>query len=97
MSDIFFKKAIFAGLGALALTREKAQEIAKDLIKQGELSETKEAEFIKDIMEWAEESKSAIEKKMEVIAKKVMPSLDLPTRKEFDELKKEIAKLARKK
>ncbi|MCK5019510.1 MAG: hypothetical protein KAS32_20795 [Candidatus Peribacteraceae bacterium] len=97
MSDLIIKKAILAGLGALSLTRGKAEEIAKDLIKQGELAKTGEAKFVKDLMGWAEESKVAVEKKVEVVVKKVLPKLDVPTRKEFNELKAKVASLVGKK
>jgi len=97
MSDFIIKKAILAGLGALSITREKAESMAKDLVAKGELAQTGEAKFVKDVMEWVEEGKAAVEKKMEYMAKKVLPSLNLPTRKEFDALKAKVAKLSGKK
>jgi len=95
MSDIF-KKTFLAGLGAMSLTREKAQEITNDLIKRGELAKTDEAKFVRDLLDLAEKNKSGLEDKIEKAIEKVMAKLDIPTRKEIEELKAEIAKLSKK-
>lgn len=95
MSDLI-KKTILAGLGALSLSREKAEGIAKDLIKRGELAKTEETKFVKDLMERVEKSKTEIERKTEKIVKQVLARLDIPTRKELNELKTKINKLIKK-
>ena len=95
MSDIF-KKTFLAGLGAMSLTREKAQEITNDLIKRGELAKTDEAKFVRDLLDLAEKNKSGLEDKIEKAIEKVMAKLDIPTRKEVEELKAEIARLSKK-
>lgn len=95
MSDIF-KKTFLAGLGAMSLTREKAQEITNDLIKRGELAKTDEAKFVRDLLDLAEKNKSGLEDKIEKAIEKVMAKLDIPTRKEIEELKTEIARLSKK-
>jgi poly(hydroxyalkanoate) granule-associated protein len=95
MSDLF-KKTFLAGLGAMSLTREKAQEITNDLIRRGELAKTDEAKFVRDLLDLAEKNKSGLEEKIEKGIEKVLSKLDIPTRKEVDELKAEIAKLSKK-
>jgi len=95
MSDIF-KKTFLAGLGAMSLTREKAQEITNDLIKRGELAKTDEAKFVRDLLDLAEKNKSGLEDKIEKAIERVMAKLDIPTRKEVEELKAEIARLSKK-
>ena len=91
MSDLI-KKTILVGLGALSLTREKAEEITKDLIKRGEVAKIEEAKFVKDLMKRAEKSRVEIEK----IIEKTLVKLNVPTRKEFDALKTKINKLSKK-
>lgn len=75
MLDII-KKTILAGLGLISLTREKAEEIAKDLIKRGELAETEEAKFVKDLLEQAEKSRAELEKKLEKTVEAVLTKLN---------------------
>lgn len=95
MSDIF-KKTFLAGLGAMSLTREKAQEITNDLIKRGELAKTDEAKFVRDLLDLAEKNKSVLEDKIEKAIEKVMAKLNIPSRNEIEELKAEVARLSQK-
>jgi len=95
MSDLI-KKTILVGFGALVLTREKAEKLAKDLVKRGELAKTEEAKFVKDLMKKAEKGRVEAEKRIEKIVEKTLIKLNIPTRKELDALKAKIDKLSRK-
>ncbi len=95
MSD-FIKKTLLAGLGAVSFTKEKAQEIAKDLVKRGEIAKNEEAKFVKDLMERAEKNKIEMEKKVEKAVEKTLTKLNIPTRKEVNELKQKVDKLTKK-
>ena len=95
MSDLI-KKTILAGLGALSFSREKAEKLAKDLVKRGELAKTEEAKFVKDLMNRAEKSRVDIEKRIEKIVKEILVKLDIPTRKELEALKAKVNKLSKK-
>lgn len=95
MTDLI-KKTILAGLGALSLTREKAEEISRDLIKRGELAKTDEAKFVRDLMDLVEKNRAGMEEKIEKAVEKAMAKLDIPSRKEINALKEEISKLTKK-
>jgi poly(hydroxyalkanoate) granule-associated protein len=95
MSDLI-KQTILAGLGAISLSREKAEEITNDLIKRGELAKTEEAKFVKNLMERVEKNRSEMEKKTEKIVEKTLEKLNIPTRKELNDLKAKIDKLTKK-
>ena len=95
MTDLI-KKMILAGLGALSLSREKAEEISRDLIKRGELAETDEAKFVRDLMDLVAKNKAGLEEKVEKAVEKAMAKLDIPSRKEINALKEEIGKLTGK-
>jgi len=95
MADLI-KKTILAGLGVLSLSREKAEEITKDLIKRGELAKTDEAKFVRDLMDLVKKNKAGLEEKIEKAVRKALAKLEIPTRKDIDDLKEEINKLSRK-
>ncbi|RKY72242.1 MAG: polyhydroxyalkanoate synthesis regulator [Candidatus Latescibacterota bacterium] len=95
MSDLI-KKTFLAGLGVLSLSREKAEKLAKDLVKRGELAKTEEVKLVKDLMRRAEKSRAEIEKRIEKIVKEILVKLDIPTRKELEALKAKIDKLSKK-
>jgi len=95
MSDLI-KNVVLTGLGVLSLTREKAENLAKDLIRKGELSETEEAKFVKDLMKKAERAGGEIEEKIEKTVRKTLKKLNIPTRKDLDEIKQKLDKLSKK-
>lgn len=95
MSDLI-KNAVLTGLGILSLTREKAENLAKDLIRKGELSETEETKFVKDLMKKAEKAGGEIEEKIEKTVGKTLKKLNIPTRKDLDEIKQKLDKLSKK-
>ena len=95
MSELI-KKTILAGLGAISLSREKAEEIAGDLINRGELAKNEEAKFVKDLMDIAEKNKARLEEKIEEVVEKTLTRLDIPTRKEINALREEINRLSKK-
>ena len=95
MSDLI-KSVVLASLGVLSLTREKAENLAKDLIRKGELSETEEAKFVKDLMKKAEKAGGEIEEKIEKTVGKTLKKLNIPTRKDLDEIKQKLDKLSKK-
>lgn len=89
MSDLI-KNIILSGLGVLSLTQEKAESLAKDLIKRGELSETEGAKFVKDLMEKSEKTGTEIEKKIEKTVENSLKKLDIPTRSDLDDIKQKL-------
>jgi len=95
MSDLI-KNVVLTSLGVLSLTREKAENLAKDLIRKGELSETEEAKFVKDLMKKAEKAGGEIEEKIEKTVRKTLKKLNIPTRKDLDEIKQKLDKLSKK-
>lgn len=95
MSDLI-KKTILAVVGAMALTREKAEEITQDLIKRGEVAKSDEAKFARELMDLAEKNMAGMEEKIEKVVAKVLEKLDIPSRKELNDLKEEIKKLNKK-
>ncbi len=57
------KKVIFAGIGAFALSEEKAKEIINELVKQGEITASDAEKLLNDIKQkFAEAGKSTEDK-----------------------------------
>jgi len=95
MTDLV-EKIILSGLGVLTITRKKAEEIAQELIKEGELCDSDEAKFVKDLMEKTKSSKTEIEEKIEKVVEKTLMKLNIPTQKELKQIDKKIDKLLKK-
>lgn len=79
-----------AGLGLISYSRERVEKIAQELVEKGELSQSEESEFVKKMMDRAEKDKQELEKKVGEVVENTMQRMNVPTRKEFEELKEEI-------
>lgn len=95
MQDLL-KKAISLGLGALLVSKDKIEEVVNELVKKGELGQEEGKNLVSELIEKGETSMHELETKIEKIVNGVMEKLNLPTRKELNELKSEIEQLKEK-
>ena len=94
--DNLIKKTILTGLGIASLTKEKAEKLVKDLIKEGEVSEGEGSKLVKELLKKAEDNKNAVEKQMEKTVHNVLKKLNIPSRKDIVDLNSKIEKLDKK-
>lgn len=90
------RKMFLAGLGALSLTKERANEIAQELIKKGELSQSESKEFVKDLIDKAEEEKDKLLEKVRPEIEKSLEKMNFASKKSVEELEKKIDELGEK-
>ena len=95
MSD-FFKKAINLGFGALLITKENVEEIIDDLVKKGEIKADEAKAQVKEIFNKVLSSKKEIESKIEEIVEKALHKLDIPTRRELQEMQKKLDEIIKR-
>ena len=91
------RKGLLAGLGLVVLTKEKAHQIARDLVKKGEASSGNVAEVTGAILDKARKGKKLVEARIEEAIKNMIEKIGVPTRREFENLKKSIDELKKKK
>jgi len=87
------KKAMMAGIGLALKTKDEVEEIAKELIQKGKMSEKDGKKFLDDLMARYESAKSNMENWVENAVQDLMKKGKLATRDEIDGLKKEIQDL----
>jgi polyhydroxyalkanoate synthesis regulator phasin len=90
--EITLKKLLLAGIGSVALTYEKAEDIINELVKKGEIA-------VKDGKELSEELKRKIQNKSEDAGghlKDVLSGMNLATKEDIEELKKRIEELEKR-
>jgi polyhydroxyalkanoate synthesis regulator phasin len=87
------KKGVFLGLGALTLTKEKAEELVDELIKKGEVSKDERYNLMREILDKAKEQEENINKRISVEIGKAIEKWGIPSKKDFEELEKRIDKL----
>ncbi len=89
MSNLI-QKALFAGIGAVALTKDKAEELADELIRRGEAASEERPKIVQDLLGKAEETKKEWRGKVENIVQETVEKLGIPTKMELDALSQKI-------
>jgi polyhydroxyalkanoate synthesis regulator phasin len=54
------KKAIYFGLGAISLSREKAEKMIQEMVEKGEMSKDEAHKFVDDAIKRGEEEKNEL-------------------------------------
>lgn len=83
-------KLAMAGLGALSMTRERAEKMFDEYVSRGQTERARKEGFVKEVMDHADRTRSELEK---LIAKQVRESalkLDLPTREDLARLEAKL-------
>ena len=91
------EKMLLASLGALALTKEKAEKIVEEFVKRGEVAKKDKAGYINRLLERGKYARIEIEKIVEKSMTNVLNKLNIPAKSDIDALMKKIEALAKKK
>jgi len=89
----FIRKRTLAGAGLAIVTTEKIQEFADELVKKGEMTEKEAREAVNEYVEKSKQAKKDLEGKMEQWVTGFLNRMNIPTRKELDEIKERLARL----
>ena len=84
------KKTMLTGVGLAAMTREKVEELAKELIEKGKLSEKEGKELVDDMVKRSEKAKKDLDNNMENMVTKILKKMDVATKKDIARLEKKI-------
>ncbi|HSR11868.1 MAG TPA: hypothetical protein VLS90_10530, partial [Thermodesulfobacteriota bacterium] len=86
----FVKKAIFIGAGLAAMTAEKIEESVEEFVKKGELSEKQGRELVQELLDRSSKIRKEMGERVDRLIQESLNRLNLPSRKEVDELKARI-------
>jgi len=87
------KKSVLTGIGLALKTREEAEDLVREIINQGELSEQEGRKFLEDLLQRYDESRMKLEDKIEKSVREFLKKADVVTGDELKALKKEIRDL----
>jgi len=77
------KKAMYLGLGALSITKEKAEAFVDDLVKRGKMSEKDRDATVEKLLEGGEKQEGLIEEQVFSLVQRVMAGMGIPTQKDL--------------
>ncbi len=87
------KKTLLTGVGVAALTKEKIEEIAKDFVEKGKITEQEGRALVDDLVVRSEESRDEFQKQIEEKVQTVLKKMNLAKQSELDALAAEVEAL----
>lgn len=87
------KKTAFIGLGVAALTKEKVEEVAKDFVAKGDITEKEGERFVADIIEKSTQAKADLSQMVDDKVEGLLAKADLVKREEYNDLAEQVALL----
>ena len=89
-------KVMLAGLGALAMTRERAEKIFEEYLARGQADRGSKSGFVKELMDHADKTRKEMEKLVSDQVNAAVGKLKLATKEDVERLEKKLDKLLKK-
>ncbi|MEN8142977.1 MAG: polyhydroxyalkanoate synthesis regulator [Thermodesulfobacteriota bacterium] len=89
------KKIMFTSVGLASLTKDKIEELGKELIEKGKLSEKEGKEFLDELLKKSEGAQKEMEARTDKLVKESLKKLNLASRDDLVKLEKQLKKLAK--
>lgn len=87
------KDILYLGAGAAFMTKEKLEELRKELVEKGKMTQEEGKQFVDELLQRSEDVKGDIEKKVKEAVDEQMKKMNIATLNDIDELRAEIEKL----
>ena len=92
MTDII-KKTLLAGVGLALKTWDEVEDLAKELVEKGKMTEKDGSKFLKDLKNRYEETQNKLEARVEKTVQDFLKKANVVTTDELKAVKKEIREL----
>ncbi len=87
------KKTLFMGLGVASLTKEKIEEMSRDFIEQGKMTQQEGEKLVDELLAKAEESKQDLKKEIDNRVEEIIKKMNLVRMSDLDEVKLQLQQL----
>ena len=88
-------KLLLAGLGAVSMTRERAEKLFDDYVAQGKTAKEHRSGFVKDLVDQAEKTRHDLETLVEKQVREVITRMHLATQDDLARVEAKIDELLR--
>ena len=92
MPDLL-KKTLLAGVGLALKTWDEVEDLVKELVDKGKMTEKDGSQFVKDLQKRYEETQKKLETRVEKTVKDFLKKSNVVTSDELKAVKKEIREL----
>jgi len=90
------KKGFLAGVGALTMTKERAEELVEEMVKRGEITRSEAAQTIQELMDKGKEQQETIKKSVREEIDKARNDFGFVTKKDYEQLENRVKELEEK-
>jgi polyhydroxyalkanoate synthesis regulator phasin len=84
---------MMAGLGALTMTRERAEKLFDEYVSKGQAERDARTGFVKEVMDSAERTRSELEKLVSDQVRHTVTNLNLASREDLQRLEAKVDQL----
>jgi len=89
MIDVL-KKSLYTGLGLAFMTREKIEDLSREMVKLGKLTEQEGRDLVAELTKKSEEAGRSVREHIDNAVKQQLQRMNLVTRDDYNELKREL-------
>ena len=89
-------KGLFSGLGAVLLTKEKAEKVSRMLVEEAKISKEDAQKLVDELFETGTRQWSEIETSLSKALRKGIDNLDMASKRELHGLKSKVGKLEKR-
>ena len=90
------KKIVYTGAGIGLLTKEKIEELGKDLAEQAKLGEEEGRKLVDELVEKSTDAKTELDSKIKSIVTEQLKRMNLVSANDVKDLRDELAELRKK-
>ena len=90
------RKVLLAGIGAVALAQEEAEDLVNKLVERGEIAEQDGRKLMKDLRERRKKTTEKAEDELDKRVEELLTRMNVPTKTDLEALSTKITALTRK-
>jgi len=89
-------KLMLAGLGALSMTRDRAEKIFDECVRRGEATKGDRDSFVKEVLDTADKARQDMAKLIDKQVQQTLAKLNLPTREDLARMEQKLDELLKR-
>jgi len=90
-------KLLLAGLGALSMTRERAEKIFEEYVSRGQAEKASRSGFVKELLQTAEKTRKDLEEMISERVHEAVGKLNLASREDIERVEHKLDELLSRK
>ena len=90
-------KLLLAGLGALSMTRERAEKIFDEYVHRGQAEKASRSGFVKELLQTAEKTRKDLEEVISERVREAVGKLNLASREDIERVENKLDELLSRK